>query len=80
METSTEVRVTSLAKDQIFEYEGKLFIVYRDYRMKRDKGAVFCIPVIPEGKNGKDGYKVGIFTMVKPIVLISTEPALDVRK
>ena len=69
METPTEVRITSLTKGQAFEYEGKQYIVHRDYLMKRDKGNVFCIPVIPEGKNGKTGYRVGIFTMVKPVTI-----------
>jgi hypothetical protein len=67
-----KVQVNTLKKDQRFEFEGKEFYVHADWIPKKHKDFVLCNPVIPEGKNGKTGYRVGIFTMFTLIVLGST--------
>jgi hypothetical protein len=59
-----KVQVHTLIEGQKFEYNGKEFYVYRTWNPKKHKGSVLCNPVIPEGINGRDGYRVGIFTMV----------------
>ena len=59
-----KVQVNTLIEGQRFEFEGKEFYVYKTWNPKKHKDFVLCLPVIPEGKNGKDGYRVGIFTMV----------------